>query len=198
MLKKLGALIIVLSMSMNVWASNEIKLPAPDKSNKTTLMQALSERQSDKDFINKKINDKTLSTLLWSAYGVNRDNGKRTIPTALGKNDLQIYIADNRGTWLYDAENNTLLSIGDIDIRPHFQTQDYMKNVPVVLIYVGSYEDYASMHAGSAYQNVELFVVANQMASVVRGHFNKEDVQKALNLPYDKRVIISQAIGYKK
>ena len=198
MLKNLGALVIVLSMSMNVWASKEIKLPAPDKSNQTSLMQALSERQSDKDFINKKIDDKTLSTLLWSAYGVNRDNGKRTIPTALGKNDLQIYIADNRGTWLYDAENNTLLSIGNIDIRPHFQTQDYMKNVPVILIYVGSHEDYASMHAGSAYQNVELYVVANQMASVVRGHFNKEDVQKALNLPYDKRVIISQAVGYKK
>ena len=79
-----------------------------------------------------------------------------------------------------------------------FQLQDYMEPVSTVLVYTGSREDYAAMHAGSAYQNVELYAAANDMASIVRGYFEREKVAEVLNLPADQRVIISQAIGWKK
>ena len=36
------------------------------------------------------------------------------------------------------------------------------------------------------------------MASIVRGYFDHEKVQEVLNLPDSQRVIISQAIGWKK
>ena len=73
-----------------------------------------------------------------------------------------------------------------------------MTPVSPVLVYIGSGEDYAVMHAGSAYQNVELYTAANNMASIVRGYFDRAKVSEVLNLPADQRVIISQAIGWKK
>ncbi len=183
-------------IATNAIAAGEIKLPFPDKLGKKTLMHAINMRKSTKSYIDKEIDNITLGTILWAAYGVNRSTGERTIPTAMNKKDLSVYVTKKNGTFKYDADNHQLIPVSKEDLRPLFNTQDYMQNVPVVLIYTGSKEDYASMHAGSAYQNVSLFAVANEMGSVVRGYFDKEAVHKALNLPAEERVIISQAVGY--
>ena len=130
-------------------------------------------------------------------YGVNRSGGLRTIPTAMNQKDLEIYVAKADGIWQYNAISHTLKQIGTDNILPLFQTQDYMKNVPLVLIYTGSKdEDYPAMHAGSAYQNVGLYAASRGLGAVVRGYFDKEAVAKALNLPNSEAVIISQAIGW--
>ena len=184
-------------MATSVMAA-DIKLPEPDKTNATTLIQALENRHSDREFSDKTIDNQTLSTLLWAAYGVNRADGKRTIPTALDKKDLSIYVFNKDGIWLYDAVANTLKQQSDKDRLDLFRMQDYMNAVSTVLVYTGSTEEYAVMHAGSAYQNVELYAAANNMASIVRGYFDHDKVQEALNLPSDQRVIISQAIGWNK
>lgn len=176
----------------------DIQLPKPDKTNTTTLITALENRHSDRSFADKQIDNKTLSTLLWAAYGVNRADGKRTIPTAMGKKDLNVYVFNKDGVWLYDADMNALRQQSAENHLDLFQLQDYMKSVPVVLVYTGSTDDYAVMHAGSAYQNVELFAAANNMASIVRGFYDREKVSAVLNLPKDQRVIISQAIGWKE
>ena len=176
----------------------DIKLPAPDKINETTLIQALEKRHSDREFSDKPVDNQTLSTLLWAAYGINRTDGKRTIPTALDKKDLNIYVFNKDGIWLYDAPTHTLKQQSAENRLDLFQMQDYMNAVSTVLVYTGSTEDYAIMHAGSAYQNVELYTAANDMASIVRGYFDHEKVQEALDLPAGQRVIISQAVGWKK
>ena len=176
----------------------DIKLPAPDKTNETTLIQALEKRHSDREFSDKPVDNQTLGTLLWVAYGINRTDGKRTIPTALDKKDLNIYVFNKDGIWLYDAPTHTLKQQSAENRLDLFQMQDYMNAVSTVLVYTGSTEDYATMHAGSAYQNVELYTAANDMASIVRGYFDHEKVQEALDLPAGQRVIISQAIGWKK
>jgi len=196
MFKMIGVLMTGL-VATSVWAA-DIKLPAPDKSNKTTLIGALENRHSDREFANKAIDEKTLSTLLWVAYGINRPDGKRTIPTALDKKDLNIYVFNKDGIWLYDAPTNTLKQQVKGNHLGLFQKQEYMATVPVVLVYTGSTEEYAVMHAGSAYQNVELFAAANNMASIVRGYFDHDKVAEVLALPAGQRVIISQAIGWKK
>lgn len=176
----------------------DIKLPNPDKDNPATLISALEKRHSNREFSDKEIDDKTLSTILWAAYGVNRADGKRTIPTALDKKDLNVYVFNKEGIWLYDANENTLKQQSNENHLELFQLQDYMKSVSTVLVYTGSTEDYAVMHAGSAYQNVELYAAANDMASIVRGYFEHEKVAEVLNLPTGQRVIISQAVGWKK
>ena len=176
MLKTIGVLMVSF-MATSALAA-DIKLPAPDKTNTTTLIQALEQRHSD--------------------YGVNRTDGKRTIPTALDKKDLNVYVFNSDGIWLYDADENTLKKQSSENKLDLFRLQDYMNAVSTVLVYTGSTEDYAVMHAGAAYQNVELYAAATNMASIVRGYFEHEKVAQALNLPAGQRVIISQAIGWKK
>ena len=116
----------------------------------------------------------------------------------MDKKDLNIYVFTKDGIWLYDADNNILKQVSDQNQLALFQKQEYMDAVPVVLVYTGSGEDYAAMHAGSAYQNVELFAAANGMASIVRGYYDRDQVTAALKLPEGERVIISQAIGWKQ
>lgn len=178
--------------------AKDIKLSDPDKTSTTSLMQALENRHSDHAFSDKEMDLKTLSTVLWVAYGINRADGKRTIPTAMDKKDLNIYVFNKDGIWLYDATENVLKQHSDENHLDLFQKQDYMKSVSTVLVYTGSTEDYAIMHAGSAYQNVELYTAANDMASIVRGYYDREEVSQVLDLPDGQRVIISQAIGWRK
>lgn len=196
MIKIIGILITTL-IATSVMAT-DIKLPKPDKTNTTTLIQALENRRSDHEFSDKAVDNQTLSTILWVAYGVNRPDGKCTIPTALDKKDLNIYVFNKDGIWLYDAPTNTLKQQSKKNHLDLFKLQDYMKPVSTVLVYTGSNENYAVMHAGSAYQNVELYTAANNMASIVRGYYDREKVPEVLNLPEGQRVIISQAIGWKK
>lgn len=179
-------------------AFETIELPAPDINEDVTLYQALQDRQSVRSFAAKPVDRQMLSNILWVAYGVNREDGRRTIPTAKDEKDLSIYVTNDQGVFLYDATENALQMISPKSLLPLFQTQDYMQNVPVVLIYVGSTDenDFAAMHAGAAYQNVGLYAATNDIGCIVRGWFDKAGVSKALNLPSDQRVIISQAIGY--
>lgn len=183
-------------MATSVMAA-DIALPEPDKTSTATLIQALEMRHSDREFADKDVDTPTLSTLLWAAYGVNRPDGKRTIPTALDKKDLNVYVFNKDGIWLYDAPTNTLKQQSTENHLDLFQKQDYMNAVSTVFVYTGSTEEYAVMHAGSAYQNVELYAAANNMASIVRGYFDHDKVAEVLNLPAEQRVIISQAIGWK-
>ena len=196
MKKKISFMLLGL-ITTSVMAA-DIQLPIPDKTSATTLIQALENRHSDHEFSNKEIDNQTLSTILWAAYGVNRTDGKRTIPTAMNKKDLNVYVFNKEGIWLYDAISNTLKQQSNENHLDLFQLQDYMKPVSTVLVYTGSTEDYAIMHAGSAYQNVELYAAANNMASIVRGFYNRGKIPELLKLPEGQRVIISQAIGWKK
>ena len=175
----------------------DIQLPAPQNEGGMPLMQALNERKSIRQFGQRPIDMQTLSNILWAAYGVNRpDGGYRTIPTAKNERDLTVYITTPDGVWRYEAETNLLREISQTSLLDMFKLQDYMQDAQLVLIYTGSTADYAAMHAGSAYQNVGLYAASAGMSNVVRGYFQREEVQNALNLPYGQRVIISQVIGW--
>ena len=195
-MKKILALLLVMScFSYQAEASN-IKLPWPDKLNPTTLMHALNFRQSTKNFDTKEVDDKTLSSLLWAAWGLNRSTGERTIPTAMNQKELSLYVFKKEGVYLYDAPGLSLNQIQDKDFRDIFLTQEYMKNAPIVLVWTSTNKDYGPMHAGSSYQNVGLFAVAHKMGAVVRGYFDKAKVREALKLKPNEEVLISMAVGY--
>lgn len=197
MFKFLGALIIMTMFNTAVMAAETIPLPRPDTTSETgTLMSALANRQSIKAFADKDLDPVELGGLLWAAYGVNRPDGHRTIPTAMNEHDLDIYVFRHDGIWLYDADQHALTPISDTDRRDLFHTQPYMNTAPVVLVYTGSTKDYAAMHAGSAYQNVGLYAANRGLANVVRGYFDADATARVLNLNENQRVIVSQAVGY--
>ena len=175
-------------------------LPKPDMVGGKTLMQSLQERKSVREFGRRAVNDQTLADMLWAAVGVNRQDGKRTIPTALNGQDLTVYLLKFDGVWQYDARGHKLIQVSDKDLRPLLGTQDYAKDAALDLVYVST-SDVATngaMHAGSAYQNVGLYCADKGLNNVVRGYFEKADLEKELKLNENQWIVVSQAVGWPK
>ncbi len=170
-------------------------LPAPAISGGRPLMDVITDRHSSRNFSPNPIDDQTLSEVLYSAYGVSHDSGKRTIPMARGKNNMNIYVFRADGVWLYNPLQQNLVQVSPNDMLSLFATQDYVKDAPVQLVYTGPDEDYLAMEAGSAYQNVGLYAASRGLNNIVRGYFDKKGVAKVLGID-DDEVIISQTIGW--
>ena len=103
-MKKLYLLLLVFPFALN---AENIKLPTPVKNGGKPLMEALNARQSTRVFSEKELSANTLSNLLWAAFGYNRTD-KRTAPSAMNKQSIDIYVATKNGIYLYDAKQNEL------------------------------------------------------------------------------------------
>ena len=175
-------------------------LPKPNMVGGKTLMQSLQERRTAREFGRRAVNEQTLADMLWAAVGVNRQDGKRTIPTARDSQDLSVYVMKYDGVWLYDAKAHKLIQVSDKDLRSLMATQEFAQDAALDLVFVSTNENpmYGAMHAGSAYQNVGLYCADKGLNNVVRGLFDKEAVAKELKLDENQYVVVSQAIGWPK
>ncbi|HEK85550.1 MAG: SagB/ThcOx family dehydrogenase [Candidatus Saccharicenans sp.] len=185
-----------------------IILPAPQTDGGKPLMLCLKLRQSNRQFSSEKLSLQTLSNLLWAAYGINRpDSGKRTAPSAVNWQNIDLYVATADGLFLYDAKQNALIPILKEDIRALCGTQDFVKSAPLNLIYVGDYARiprgteadklfYSAAHTGFISQNVYLFCASEGLNTVVRASINKEELAKAMKLRPEQHIILSQTVGY--
>jgi len=188
----------------------DIKLPAPQMEGGRPLMEVLKDRHSSREFSPEELPLQVLSNLLWAGFGINRpDSGKRTAPTAVNWQNIDIYVAMPKGLFLYDAKENDLLPILAEDIRAAAGTQSFVKDVPVNLIYVadfskiprGTDEDknfYSAAHSGFISQNVYLYCASEGLATVVRGLVDREAMAKVMKLRPEQRVILAQSVGYPK
>ncbi len=167
----------------------EIALLPPDKTRGTAVMQALSERKSTRVFAPEKLTRRDLSDLLWAANGVNRPDGKRTAPSALNRQDIDVYAAFEEGVYRYDAPSHSLVPVAEGDVRP--------VKAPVVLLLVAKEDtDYAPIDAGIVSQNIYLFCSGVGLATVTRGSMDADKLAKALKLTGKQKVILNQPVGY--
>ena len=76
--------------------------------------------------------------MLWAANGINRPElGKRTAPSAVNAQDIDIYVCMKDGAYLYDAKENSLKRITTEDLRPAVAGgQDFVKEAPVSVVLV--------------------------------------------------------------
>ena len=58
--------------SLQAQSLKAIKLNAPDKTRGASVMKALADRHSEREFANKKLSLQDLSDLMWAAIGINR------------------------------------------------------------------------------------------------------------------------------
>jgi SagB-type dehydrogenase family enzyme len=213
-MKKTMFLLVVSSIVFAIFtgessaARKEIMLAKPVMSGGITLMAALSKRQSSRSFSNKKLPDQVLSNLLWAADGINRPgSGKRTAPTAMNKQEIEIYAALEEGLYLYNPKKHSLELILDRDIRPLTGRQGFVNNAAVNLVYVANISDtagfnredkllYAGADTGFIGQNVYLFCASEGLATVIRGFIDKDALGKAMKLKSDQLIILSQTVGY--
>lgn len=109
-MKKLQFLVCFLLLSVASYAAERtIQLPKPDMNRAGLLMKALSERHSTREYASKALSNTDLSDLLWAANGINRSSeGKRTAPSAMNRQDIDIYVVLPQGTYLYDAKGHKL------------------------------------------------------------------------------------------
>lgn len=192
-MKKIFLMLILLLFPVSVYAAEGQKLPAPDK--KSELMTLIERRQSARNYSAKEIDKQTLSEILWAAFGLN-ERGTRTIPTAMNKQNLKVYVVYQNTIWLYDAQNNSLVYVGEDDTSTHLRKQDFMKDAPVNLIYAGSDTRYSTFHAGAAAQNVSLYAADKGLNSIVRGYIDADVLKEKLKLEPEEFVIINQVVGY--
>jgi SagB-type dehydrogenase family enzyme len=187
-----------------------IKLPAPQMTGGKPLLDCLKARQSTRDFSTEKLSPQVLSNLLWAADGINRpDEGKRTAPSAVNWQDIDIYAATADGLFLYLPKEHALKKILGEDVRSATGSQDFVKAVPLDLVYVSDYskmqrgteEDkrfYSGAHTGFISQNVYLYCASEGLNTVVRGLVDREAAAKIMKLRSEQHVTLAQSVGYPK
>jgi nitroreductase len=204
---KTNLLITVLLLLSNLSFAQEIKLPEPVRTGGMPLMETLNKRKSERNFASKAIDRQTLSNLLWAAWGVNRENGKRTAPSAMNWQDMQVYVAMEEGLFLYDAENLSLHTITKEDVREYCGTQEFVAKAPLNLIFVSdtdkldvdSKEDKEKLawaHTGFISQNVYLFCTSEKMGSVIRAMIDYEKLSAKMKLRESQLITLSQTVGW--
>ncbi len=183
-------------------------LPPPRESGGMPLADALKRRQSLRMFRSAPVPDEVLSSLLWSACGINRmPTAKRTAPTAKNWQEIDVYVARPDGCFRYDAAEHGLALVKAEDLRAAAGRQAFVATAPLVLIYVaddGRMEGagpeertfYSAVDTGFVSQNVYLFCAAEGLATVVLGWVDREELARRMGLGPQQRVILTQPVGY--
>ena len=209
----LSALIIALLLCGAVAAEQQLtsqQLPAPQTESGRPLMQVLKERSTSRSFSARKLPLQVLSNLLWAAFGVNRpESGHRTAPSAMDRQEIDIYVAMAEGLYVYEAKTHVLQPVLAVDIRAMTGRQSFVADAPVNLVYVAdlgrmgkvSKEEqdlYSAADTGFISENVYLFCASEGLATVVRGSVDRETLAKAMRLRPDQKIILAQTVGYPK
>ena len=73
-MRKLSFIFASLLLVVTMYAQDlkAIKLSSPDKNRGSSIMKALSDRHSDREYAAKELSLQDLSDLLWAANGINR------------------------------------------------------------------------------------------------------------------------------
>jgi len=212
-LRHFSLVMLTLFACLTLGVAQELKpvpLPPPQTSGGRPLMEALKDRQSSREFSSQQLSPQVLSNLLWAAFGVNRpDSGKRTAPSAMNWQEIDIYVATQDGLYVYDAQANTLNPVLAQDVRGATGTQSFVKEAPVDLVYVadlaktggGGGEEqtlYTAADTGFIAQNVYLFCASEGLAVVVRGSVDRPPLAKLMKLRPNQKIILAQTVGYPK
>ncbi len=205
------SLIALLLVPLGLIRGQELKpvaLPTPQTSGGKPLMQVLKERKSVRDFGPEQLSKQMLSNLLWAAWGINREDGRRTAPSASNHQEIDVYVVMSDGAYLYDAKANALKPVVRTDLRKSAGTQAYVADAPVNLIYIADTaklggDDAARMamanaNTGFIAQNVYLFCTSEGLGTVVRASVDRAALGKALNLRAEQRITLAQTVGYAK
>jgi SagB-type dehydrogenase family enzyme len=197
-----------MSKAILAGAGSDVALPPPQTAGSVPLMQALRMRRSTREFSSRALLPDVLSTLLWSAFGINRpESGGRTAPSAHNWQEIDVFAAMADGAYRYDPRAHALQPVASGDLRAMTGMQDFVGTAPLDLVYTADFgkmgdasaEDrtfYASADAGFVAQNVYLYCAATGLACVVRGMVDRRRLAPALHLRPDQRIVLAQTVGY--
>lgn len=204
------AIIILVGATALAQDAAPIKLPAARTEGGKPLMEALKQRQSSREFSDRKLSQQTLSNLLWAAWGINRPDGHRTAPSASNKQEIDLYVVLADGAYLYDAKAHALNPVATGDLRAATGTQGFPATAALNLVYVADMAkagrpatDPQQMlnvgaDCGFIAQNAYLFCASEGLATVVRASVPKAELARQLKLGPDQQIVLAQSVGYPK
>jgi len=195
-MKKTFVTIISLLMIVTAVSAQDITLPQPRKTGGMPLMEALSKRQSIRSYTNESIDNQTISNLLWAAWGYNRED-KRTAPSGMNKQEIDLYVVLQTGAYLYDARANKLILVSKEDVRKNVGAgQEFAQKAPLNIVFVADKtKSDGAMTAAYISQNIYLFCASEGLGTVARGGFNADGIQKDLNLNENQKTVLVQPVG---
>ena len=187
-----------------------IALPAPKRA-AMPLGEALAKRATHREFSPERFSDQELSDLLWAANGYNRpEEKKRTAPTAINRQEVDLYVLRADGAFLYDAAANALVRVSKDDLRGltgRPGPNNFALEAPVALVYVVDFErqrmkdrpadslKYAYVDCGFVGQNVYLHCAATGLSTVFLGSLQPDKIAEALGLPKTRKPVFAQTVG---
>jgi SagB-type dehydrogenase family enzyme len=209
MTAKFAFLSILMGVPLLAEMPAAVSLPKPETHGGKPLMQALSERKSEREFGSRDLSPQVLSNLLWAAFGINRPDGHRTAPSAMNRQTIDVYVVKADGAYLYDAGHNQLSPVAAADLRAATGTQAYVGEAPLNLVYVSDYSkmgqspaneqaSFAGAETGFIGQNVYLYCASEGLATVIRASIGRDALAKALKLKPSQHIVLAQTVGYPK
>jgi SagB-type dehydrogenase family enzyme len=210
-MKKSISTLFLLCISICLFAQDlkPVTLSSPDLKRGLPVMEAFSLRASNTDFSDKKLTLQDLSDLLFAANGVNRkDVNKRTAPSAMNAQDVDVYVFLEEGGYLYDPSNNLLNPIVAGDQRLLAAgSQAAVAKAPVFLLMVSDISrfkfpdeamklDAAAKDAGIVSQNINIFCAGMGLYTRTRGTMDQAKLREVLKLKDSQRLMLNNPVGY--
>ena len=205
-MKKLSLSIIICLLTGMVIAQ-DITLPKPQTTGGMPLMEALAARKTSRSFSSKQLSMQQLSSLLWAATGVNREDGRLTAPTARNAQQIDTYVYTTTNVYLYIPKDNILKMVAEGDHRSEVGRQPFAAEAPVIIVYVANYDKmqgfdeeskafYGATDCGNIGQNVYLYCAANGLSTVELGSIQRDKIKELLG--FNGRAQLAQPVGFPK
>ena len=202
----------VASSETQTSSASQIALPAPARTGRMSLEEALARRRSVRQFSSRPLTEQELSQLLWAAQGITDPEGLRTAPSAGALYPLELYVATAGGFYHYVPQRHRLPKHSEGDLRPALYRaaleQTPVLEAPAVFVIAAVYERtaqkygrdrtprYVHIEAGHAAQSLLLQAVALNLGAVPIGAFEDAQVLMVLLLHTGQRPIYLIPVGH--
>ena len=148
---------------------------------------------------------------LWAANGINRpESGKRTAPSAMNSQDIDVYAVMKSGVYLYNTKNHCLDFITVGDHRAFVAgRQENFAQAPFFCVLVSDISRFsrgddslklvwAAEDAGIVSQNISIFCASVGFATKPRASMDQERLREILKLKDSQYLMLNNPVGYKK
>lgn len=188
-----------------------IVLNQPDTNRGLPVMKAFALRSSESKFDSTSLKLQDLSDLLWAANGVNRtESGKRTAPSAMNSQDVDVYVILKSGIYLYEAKKHQLELVAAGDHRLlGVGRQANFATAPVICILVSDISrfksgadsvklSWAALDAGIVSQNISLFCAGAGLATRPRVTMDQPKLREILKLKDSQYLMLNNPVAYRR
>jgi hypothetical protein len=213
--KRIIMVVTFLVAAMGIFAQ-DITLPRPGDKSGVDLLRAIQNRRVARAFVKRDVPVADLSTMLWAGLGPrgvdaisSATTSGRTISFSGDNPYINIYVLNDKGTYRYLPDKNTLKFIGGTDMRDAVSraavpdaavmllftadtalTPSFLKGNPALFLQM------AHATAGFSAQNIALTASTFRMAAIVQYTLAAAEAVKAAALGKDEVPLFIMQVGY--